>query len=94
MLGLAYQRTPRASSAERTGGLWPMLRNSSLQALARMRYLLLYGLALKSYPRSSGWCRDGIAPCMTSRARILPAKGSGTRVGVLIMSTIVGMGAG
>jgi MFS family permease len=97
MLGFGIiSRIASGFIADRIGGLWTMLLGSSLQALALLLYLLFDGLAsLYVVSALFGLVQGGIVPMYAIVVReYFPAQGSGTRVGVLIMSTIVGMALG
>jgi len=97
MLGFGIiSRIASGFIADRIGGLWTMLLGSALQALALLLYLLFDGLAsLYVVSALFGLVQGGIVPMYAIIVReYFPPQGSGTRVGVLIMSTIVGMALG
>jgi MFS family permease len=97
MLGFGIiSRIASGFIADRVGGLWTMLLGSALQALALLLYLLFDGLAsLYVVSALFGLVQGGIVPMYAIIVReYFPPQGSGTRVGVLIMSTIVGMALG
>jgi MFS family permease len=97
MLGFGLvSRIASGFIADRIGGLWTMLLGSTLQALALLLYLLFDGLAsLYVVSALFGLVQGGIVPMYAIIVReYFPPQGSGTRVGVLIMSTIVGMALG
>jgi MFS family permease len=97
MLGFGIiSRIASGFIADRIGGLWTMLLGSMLQGVALLLYLLFDGLtSLYVVSALFGLFQGGIVPMYAIIVReYFPAQGSGTRVGILIMSTIVGMALG
>ena len=97
MLGFGIiSRIASGFIADRIGGLWTMLIGSALQCLALLLYLLLDGLtSLYVVSALFGLFQGGIVPMYAIVVReYFPPQGSGTRVGVLIMASIVGMALG
>jgi MFS family permease len=97
MLGFGIiSRIASGFIADRIGGLWTMLLGSMLQGVALLLYLMFDGL-MSLYVVSAlfGLFQGGIVPMYAIIVReYFPPQGSGTRVGILIMSTIVGMALG
>jgi MFS family permease len=97
MLGFGIiSRIASGFIADRIGGLWTMLLGSALQGVALLLYLLFDGLtSLYVVSALFGLFQGGIVPMYAIIVReYFPPQGSGTRVGLLIMSTIVGMALG
>jgi len=97
MLGFGIiSRIASGFIADRIGGLWTMLLGSALQGVALLLYLLFDGLtSLYVVSALFGLFQGGIVPMYAIIVReYFPPHGSGTRVGILIMSTIVGMALG
>ena len=97
MLGFGIiSRIASGFIADRIGGLWTMLLGSMLQGVALLLYLLFDGLtSLYVVSALFGLFQGGIVPMYAIIVReYFPAQGSGTRVGILIMATIVGMALG
>ena len=97
MLGLGIiSRIASGFIADRIGGLWTMLLGSMLQGVALLLYLLFDGLtSLYVVSALFGLVLGGIVPMYAIIVReYFPPQGSGTRVGLLIMSTIIGMALG
>ena len=97
MLGFGIiSRIASGFIADRIGGLWTMLLGSALQGVALLLYLLFDGLtSLYVVSALFGLFQGGIVPMYAIIVReYFPPQGSGTRVGMLIMSTIVGMALG
>jgi MFS family permease len=82
--------------ADRIGGLGTLLLGSVLQALALLLYLFFDGLAsLYVISALFGLFQGGIVPsyAIIVREHFPPAE-AGTRVGIVLMSTLVGMALG
>jgi len=97
MLGFGIiSRIASGFIADRIGGLWTMLLGSALQGVALLLYLQFDGLtSLYVVSALFGLFQGGIVPMYAIIVReYFPPQGSGTRVGILIMSTIVGMALG
>jgi MFS family permease len=97
MLGFGIiSRIASGFIADRIGGLWTMLLGSALQGVALLLYLMFDGLtSLYVVSALFGLFQGGIVPMYAIIVReYFPPQGSGTRVGILIMSTIVGMALG
>jgi MFS family permease len=97
MLGFGIiSRIASGFVADRIGGLKTMLLGSALQCVALLFYLLFDGLtSLYVVSALFGLFQGGIVPMYAIVVReYFPPQGSGTRVGVLIMSTITGMALG
>ena len=97
MLGFGIiSRIASGFIADRIGGLWTMLLGSTLQGVALLLYLLFDGLtSLYVVSALFGLFQGGIVPMYAIIVReYFPPQGSGTRVGMLIMATIVGMALG
>jgi MFS family permease len=82
--------------ADRIGGLATLLLGSALQGLALLLYLMFDGLtSLYVVSALFGLFQGGIVPMYAIIVReYFPPQESGTRVGVCIMATIVGMALG
>ena len=82
--------------ADRLGGVMTLLIGSTLQCIALFLYLPFDGLAsLYVVSLVFGLSQGGIVPSYAIIVReYLPAKEAGARVGLVIMSTIVGMALG
>ena len=97
MLGLGVvSRIASGWIADRIGGVKTLLLGSGLQCLALMLYLPFDGL-LTLYVVSAlfGLSQGGIVPSYAIIVREkFPAAEAGTRVGLVLMSTIVGMALG
>jgi MFS family permease len=97
MLGFGIiSRIASGFIADRIGGLWTMLLGSALQGVALLLYLMFDGLtSLYVVSALFGLFQGGIVPMYAIIVReYFPPQGSGTRVGILIMATIVGMALG
>ena len=97
MLGFGIiSRIASGFVADRIGGLKTMLLGSALQCVALLLYLLLDGLtSLYVVSALFGLFQGGIVPMYAIVVReYFPPQGSGTRVGVLIMASIIGMALG
>jgi MFS family permease len=97
MLGFGIiSRIASGFIADRIGGLKTMLLGSALQGVALLLYLLFDGLtSLYVVSALFGLFQGGIVPMYAIIVReYFPPQGSGTRVGILIMATIVGMALG
>ena len=82
--------------ADRIGGLATMLLGSALQALALLLYLWFDGLtSLYVISALFGLVQGGIIPMYAVIVRdFFPPQEAGTRVGLAVMATIVGMAFG
>jgi MFS family permease len=82
--------------ADRIGGLPTLLLGSALQGVALFLYLLYDGLTpLYVISALFGLFQGGIVPMYAIIVReYFPPQESGTRLGVIIMATIVGMALG
>lgn len=82
--------------ADRIGGIRTLLLGSVLQGLSLLLYIPFDGLAsLYVVSLIFGLSQGGIVPCYAIIVReYMPAAEAGRRVGVVIMSTIVGMALG
>jgi MFS family permease len=97
MLGFGIiSRIASGFVADRIGGLKTMLLGSALQCVALLFYLLFDGLtSLYVVSALFGLFQGGIVPMYAIVVReYFPPQGSGTRVGVLIMASIIGMALG
>ena len=97
MLGFGiFSRVASGFVADRIGGLATLLIGSTLQGLALFLYLLADGL-MPLYVISSlfGLFQGGIVPMYAVVARdYFPPEQAGTRVSIVLTSTIVGMALG
>jgi MFS family permease len=97
MLGLGVvSRVASGWIADRIGGAATLLLGSALQCLTLMLYLPFDGL-MSLYVVSAlfGLSQGGIVPSYAILVRErFPASEAGTRVGLVIMATIIGMAAG
>jgi MFS family permease len=82
--------------ADRIGGIRTMLIGSALQALALVLYYLFDGLSsLYVISALFGLFQGGIIPAYAIIVReLFPAREAATRVGVVIMATVLGMALG
>lgn len=82
--------------ADRLGGIPTLLISSSLQCLALFLYLPFDSYAaLMAVSLVFGLSQGGIVPCYAIIVReYFPAREAGSRIGVVIMATIVGMAVG
>jgi MFS family permease len=82
--------------ADRIGGIKTLLIGSVLQGLSLLFYIPFDGLAsLYIVSAMFGLAQGGIVPCYAIIVReYMPAKEAGQRVGIVIMSTILGMALG
>jgi MFS family permease len=82
--------------ADRIGGLATLLLGSALQGLALLLYLMFDGLtSLYVISALFGLFQGGIVPMYAIITReFFPPQEAGTRVGVVIMATIMGMALG
>jgi MFS family permease len=97
MLGFGIiSRVGSGFIADRIGGLWTLLIGSLMQGVALFLYLLFDGLTpLYIISALFGLFQGGIVPMYAVLVRAyFPAKEAGTRLGLIIMSTIVGMALG
>ncbi len=96
LLGGVVSRLISGMIADKLGGVRTLLIGSCLQCLALFLYLpfdsliSLYGVSLVF-----GLAQGGIVPSYAIIVReYLPAREAGTRIGIVIMSTILGMALG
>ena len=97
MLGLGIvSRLASGLVSDRIGGAMTLLIGSMMQGLALFLYLLFDGLtSLYIISGLFGLFQGGIVPMYTVIIRTyLPPREAGMRVGLVMMSTIVGMAAG
>jgi MFS family permease len=97
MLGFGVvSRLASGFIADRIGGLWTLLLGSALQASALLLYFAFSGLAsLYVISALFGLFQGGIIPSYAIVVReYFPAREAGTRVGVVLMMTILGMALG
>lgn len=82
--------------ADRVGGLATLLLGSIAQGVALAFYLFFDGLAsLYAISAMFGLLQGGIVPSYTLIIReIMPVEGTGTRVGIVIFATVIGMALG
>lgn len=82
--------------ADRVGGIATLLLGSIAQGIALAFYLFFDGLAsLYAISAMFGLFQGGIVPSYTLIIReTMPADGAGTRVGIVIFATVVGMALG
>jgi MFS family permease len=82
--------------ADRIGGIKTLLIGSVLQGLSLLFYIPFDGLAsLYIVSAMFGLAQGGIVPCYAIIVReYMPAREAGQRVGIVIMSTILGMALG
>jgi len=82
--------------ADRIGGLWTLLLGSVLQGLALVLYFIFDGLtSLYVVSALFGLFQGGIIPSYAIIVReYFPAREAGTRVGIVLMMTILGMALG
>lgn len=98
-LMLAFGIVSRIASgfiADRIGGLATLMLGSLLQGVALVFYLFFDSLtSLYVISAMFGLFQGGIVPSYAVAVReLFPAKEAGTRVGVVLMSTMVGMALG
>jgi MFS family permease len=97
MLGFGIvSRIASGFIADRFGGLRTLLLGSVLQGLALCMYLLSDGLAsLYVISALFGLFQGGIVPSYAIIVReYFPAREAGTRIGIVMMSTLLGMALG
>jgi MFS family permease len=97
MLGFGIiSRIASGVVADRIGGLWTLLIGSVMQGVALYLYLLYDGLtSLYVISALFGLFQGGIVPMYAILVReFFPPRESGTRTGLVIMSTIIGMALG
>jgi len=97
MLGFGViSRLASGFIADRIGGLWTLLLGSVLQASALLLYFAFDGLAsLYVISALFGLFQGGIIPSYAIVVReYFPAREAGTRVGIVLMMTILGMALG
>ena len=82
--------------ADRIGGVWTLLIGSTLQGVALFLYLQFDGLtSLYVISGLFGLFQGGIVPMYAIIVReYFPAAEAGTRVGIVLMSTLIGMALG
>jgi MFS family permease len=96
LLGGVVSRVISGLVADRIGGVRTLLIGSALQTLALVLYLPSGGLtSLYLVSAIFGLSQGGIVPSYAVIVReYLPAREAGSRVGLVIMTTIVGMALG
>jgi MFS family permease len=96
LLGGVASRLVSGVLADRIGGVATLLIGATLQMLALILYLPTTGLtSLYIVSLIFGLSQGGIVPSYAVIVReYLPAKEAGARVGLVIMSTIIGMALG
>ena len=97
MLGFGMvSRIASGFVADRIGGVATLLLSSALQGVALFLYLLFDGLAsLYVISALFGLFQGGIVPSYAIIIReYFPAREAGTRVGVLLLATLIGMALG
>jgi MFS family permease len=97
MLGLGIiSRVASGYLADRYGGLNMLLVGSTMQGFALFLYLWFDGLtSLYIISGIFGLFQGGIVPMYAVIAReLLPPREAGSRIGVIIVATIIGMAAG
>src|SRR5262249_60000245 len=82
--------------ADRVGGLRTLMLGSALQAVALLMYLFFDGLfSLYAISALFGLFQGGIIPSYAIIVReFFPAKEAGTRVGIVLMASLLGMALG
>ena len=82
--------------ADRVGGLRTLMLGSALQGIALLMYLFFDGLfSLYAISALFGLFQGGIVPsCAIIVREYFPAKEAGTRVGIVLMASLVGMALG
>jgi hypothetical protein len=96
-LMLACGLVSRISSglvADRIGGAATLLLGSALQGLALFLYLLFDGLACCMISALFGLFQGGIVDVCRARAGLFPRARGGTRLGIVLMATLLGMALG
>ena len=97
MLGFGIvSRVASGFVADRIGGLATLLMGSALQGFALLLYLGFNGLSsLYLISALFGLFQGGIVPCYAIIVReYFPPKEAGTRVGIVLMATLIGMAFG
>lgn len=96
LLGGVASRLASGLIADKLGGVMTLLIGSTLQALALFLYLPFDGMvSLYLVSLVFGLSQGGIVPSYAIIVReYMPAREAGTRVGFVIMATIVGMALG
>jgi MFS family permease len=97
MLGFGViSRMASGFIADKIGGLWTLLLGSALQASALALYFAFDGLtSLYVISALFGLFQGGIIPSYAIVVReYFPAREAGTRVGIVLMMTILGMALG
>jgi MFS family permease len=82
--------------ADRVGGLRTLMLGSALQGVALLMYLFFDGLfSLYAISALFGLFQGGIVPSYAIIVReYFPAKEAGTRVGIVLMASLIGMALG
>jgi MFS family permease len=98
-LMLAFGIVSRIGSgfvADRLGGLWTLLIGSGAQAAALAMYMVFDGfISLYVVSALFGLFQGGLVPSYAIIVReTMPAKEGATRVGIVIMASVVGMSFG
>lgn len=96
LAGGIVSRVASGFLADRIGGIRTLLIGSVLQGLSLLFYIPFDGLAsLYVVSLVFGLSQGGIVPCYAIIVReYMPAAEAGQRVGIVIMSTIIGMALG
>jgi MFS family permease len=96
LFGGIVSRLASGLIADRIGGIRTLLIGSVLQGLSLLFYIPFDGLAsLYIVSAVFGLSQGGIVPCYAIIVReYMPAREAGRRVGIVIMSTILGMALG
>lgn len=96
LVGGLISRLSFGAIADRLGGIPTLLISSGLQCLALFLYLPFESFAaLMAVSLVFGLAQGGIVPCYAIIVReYFPAREAGSRIGIVIMATIVGMAAG
>ena len=97
MLGLGVvSRITSGFIADRIGGLGTLLIGSTLQCAALIFYIPFYGLvSLYVVSALFGLAQGGIVPSYALIVRqYFPAREAGTRVSLVLMTTVIGMAIG
>jgi MFS family permease len=97
MLGFGiFSRIASGFVADRIGGVATLLLSSSLQAVALLFYLFFDGLAsLYVISALFGLFQGGLVPMYAIIVReYFPPKEAGTRLGIILMATLLGMALG
>src|SRR5919108_6152848 len=97
MLGFGiFSRVASGFIADRIGGVATLLLGSVLQGVALLLYLLFDGLAsLYVISALFGLFQGGIVPMYAVIVRdVFSPREAGTRIGIVLMSTMLGMALG